>query len=108
MTPYNRNVPVESKSLLGRLEDKILIADDCWLWTGACDRKGYGALRWQGKVLRAHRVVYELLVGPVARGMQLDQLCRVHACVKPQHLEQVDNSENQLRHQAYRRAQRVA
>lgn len=71
----------------------------CWLWQGALNAAGYGAVGKDNKVLRVHRVTYELLVGPIPEGMQLDHLCRVRACCNPQHLEPVTNKENWLRGQ---------
>lgn len=64
--------------------------DGCWLWTGGRHSTGYGS---DGGRL-AHRVVYELLVGPIPRGLQLDHLCRVRLCVRPDHLEPVTQAEN--------------
>lgn len=66
---------------------------DCWIWTAAIDRGGYG--RYKHKA--AHRVSYELLVGPIPQGLDLDHLCRVRACVNPSHLEPVTRRENLLR-----------
>jgi HNH endonuclease len=62
---------------------------ECWLWTGATT-KGYGRFRGTG----AHRFAYELLVGPIPQGLQLDHLCRVRNCVNPEHLEPVTCQEN--------------
>jgi hypothetical protein len=45
----------------------------------------------------AHRVVFEILKGPIPGGMVLDHLCRVPACVNPRHLEVVTNKVNILR-----------
>lgn len=68
--------------------------DDCWLWTGAL-QKGYGhMLGVRGKSLRAHRVAYELLVGRIPDGCELDHLCRNPKCVNPAHLEPVSHAEN--------------
>jgi len=71
----------------------------CWLWTRACNAAGYGAVGRDKKVLLVHRVVYELLVGPIPEGLHLDHLCRVRSCCNPQHLEPVTNRENWLRGQ---------
>lgn len=70
----------------------------CWLWTGECNQRGYGRVRNSsgGKTV-AHRVVYELLVGPIDAGLSLDHLCRNHSCVNPSHLEPVEHRENVLR-----------
>lgn len=67
----------------------------CWEWLGHRDRNGYGcfsqtrALRW-----RAHRLSYQLLVGPIPNGLVIDHLCRNTGCVNPDHLEPVTQLEN--------------
>jgi hypothetical protein len=68
----------------------------CWMWQGARAR-GYGVISIGGKNKGAHRVSYEMLVGPVPDGLQLDHLCREHACINPLHLEPVTASENKQR-----------
>jgi len=79
----------------------------CWLWTGGNDRRGYGRFSDadQRQVL-AHRFAYELLVGPIPEGLDLDHLCRVPACVNPAHLEPVTNAENHRRGAMARRERR--
>lgn len=68
----------------------------CWEWTGSADGKGYGHVRVGGVLLKAHRVVYELLVGPIG-DRPLDHRCRNHRCVRPSHLEPVTVGENTSR-----------
>lgn len=66
----------------------------CWLWVKAKSDTGYGTKRIQRKSHNAHRWMYERLVGPVPAGKELDHLCRVRACVNPEHLESVTHREN--------------
>lgn len=70
----------------------------CWLWSGKRSR-GYGQLYDErcGRTVGAHRISYELLVGPIPFGRVIDHLCQVKHCVNPAHLEQVSNRENTIR-----------
>lgn len=69
---------------------------DCWNWTAATSR-GYGCFWIETRAYLAHRVAYELLVGEIPDGHELDHLCRNHGCVNPAHLEPVDHKTNVLR-----------
>lgn len=71
--------------------------DTCWLWIGEQKPNGYGVIRIKERNVYAHRFGYELNVGPIPAGMQLDHLCRVRNCVNPAHLEPVAQRENILR-----------
>lgn len=68
----------------------------CWLWTGSINgHNGYGGLKMRdGTVILVHRLSYELLVGPIPKGLEIDHLCRVRNCVNPAHLEPVTKTEN--------------
>lgn len=70
----------------------------CWLWTGALHERGYGRFgigsRSSQEYFKAHRYAYELIVGAIPSGLQLDHLCRVRRCVNPSHLEPVTQTEN--------------
>lgn len=73
---------------------------ECWEWTGAHNRNGYGTFRVGGagtSPAQAHRYSYELLVGPIPPGLSLDHLCRNRGCVNPSHLEPVTGRVNTLR-----------
>lgn len=76
---------------------KVDKTESCWVWTACRNRDGYGRFHLAGRNVRAHRVAYELLKGPIPAGLTIDHLCRVHDCVNPAHLEPVTNRENNLR-----------
>ena len=82
-----------------RFWSKVNRTETCWLWAGASNPQGYGHLRVGKKHVRAHRYAYELLVGPIPEGLQLDHLCCVTSCVNPAHLEPVTAQENMRRRQ---------
>lgn len=70
----------------------------CWNWLGATSDKrgGYGRV-WRPRSRRhayAHRVAYELEVGPIPDGLVIDHLCRNRTCVNPAHMEPVTFQEN--------------
>jgi hypothetical protein len=75
----------DAKTLAERFEGKYIRSDGCWNWTAFKDH-GYGKLTHFGKCLYAHRVSYELHIGPIPQGMTIDHTCRNTACVNPQHL----------------------
>jgi hypothetical protein len=85
--------------LRGRVEARINRESNppCWMWSGTSD--GYGLIVPPGadRARNAHRVVYELYVGPIPDGFHLDHLCRTPHCVNPDHLEPVTPRENYLR-----------
>lgn len=66
----------------------------CWLWFGAISAKGYGRFMLDGRNRLAHRVAFEIFVGPIPAGLTIDHTCEDRACVNPEHLEPVTNREN--------------
>jgi len=85
--------------LVERLLRRVEIASTgCWEWTGRIHPStGYGYLDILQVPRRAHRLMYEELVGPIPNGLDLDHLCRVRCCVNPDHLEPVTRGENTRR-----------
>jgi hypothetical protein len=72
-------------------------ATGCLVWPGTVTNRGYGEIKVEGKRKPVHRVLFEVEVGPIAEGLQLDHLCRNRLCVNPAHLEPVTHIENVLR-----------
>lgn len=66
---------------------------ECWIWTGYLVR-GYGYTKTKGRGGYAHRFAYELEVGPIPEGAEVDHKCRNRACVRPSHLHAVSHRVN--------------
>ncbi len=79
-----------------RFWSKVEFTDTCWLWKKGKNR-GYGQFYFKGKNIRAHRWAYEFCIGKIPGELTLDHLCRIHACVRPDHLEPVTPKENTQR-----------
>ena len=81
----------------------------CKLWLGSAQDNGYGSFSIKHKSLLAHRVAYEYEIGPIPKGMTLDQtchtrdqtchggICKHRLCVNVLHLEPVTSVDNTLR-----------
>lgn len=82
----------------GPVPDACPALGPCWLWLSAPRGIGYGGFYvGNGKTALAHRVSYELAKGPIPGGLDLDHLCRIRLCVRPEHLEPVTAQVNNLR-----------
>lgn len=88
--------PADWATLPGFLLSKIRrnVITGCWEWVGARDSRGYGNVRVNGRVRKAHCVVYELVRESIPADLECDHLCRVPWCVNPAHLELVTHAEN--------------
>lgn len=84
----------------------------CKPWPGRVCPEGYGKVTVDGQERYVHRLTYQLLVGPIPRGWEVDHVCHTsaiargecgsgpcehRACYEPAHLEAVSSRENSIR-----------
>jgi hypothetical protein len=103
--------PYKRKSMADRFWAKVQKAGDneCWLWTAALWKHGYGVLGKPGKhggLIAAHRYSYELAYGSIPSGLAVCHACDTPACVNPNHLFAASQIENIRDMHAKGRAQR--
>lgn len=76
--------------------------DGCWYWRGRTgNAKGYLTIAVSGRTVTAHRLVYQVRIGPIPTGYDVDHTCHKpkecdgglacphRACVNPDHLKAV-------------------
>lgn len=69
-----------------RFLSKIKRGPDCWEWRAARRPGGYGAFQVRGRTVKAHRIAYDMLKGPVPASMDVCHTCDNPPCCNPEHL----------------------
>jgi hypothetical protein len=87
-TPH-RPLPRPTGALLERFWINVETGP-CWRWLGPRNQSGYGTMNGY----MAHRIAHEWFRGHIPDGYEVDHLCRVRHCVRPDHLEAVTPQEN--------------
>lgn len=82
---------------LVRFFDKVITSEDgCWIWTACTVRDGYGRVGVNGKLMLAHRYIFEQMYGPIPDGMEVCHICDNPPCVRPDHLFLGSHKDNML------------
>lgn len=58
----------------------------CWAWLGPVSATGHGHKTFCGRIVGAHRWMWEQLFGPIPPGLVVFHTCDRKDCVNPHHL----------------------
>ena len=88
------------KPIMDRFMSNVTLAPGCWEWHGPLNESGYGRFFYEGKNQKAHRVAYQLLIGPIppsdysVHGTMVMHTCDNPRCVNPLHLRLGNAADN--------------
>lgn len=101
VTPQGQNLSVVDLSKVpGHLQRFDVAPSGCWIWHSRSKQTGYAtATSYKGKKGSPYRLLYELLVGPIPPGYDLDHLCDSGrlGCANPFHCKPATRQENMNR-----------
>ena len=84
----------------GPVPEHVPEIGQCWIWTGGVDAHSYGSIAVGRTMIRAHRMSWNVHVGPVPDGLNVLHRCDNPPCVNPAHLwlgTQKDNARDRER-----------
>lgn len=98
-TPHRIPERVAEKAALSFVVDD----NGCHVSTYSTGSHGYGQLGWDDDITgahtgtTAHRAAWTHWNGPIPEGMTIDHLCKLHRCVRRDHLRMLSNFDNARR-----------
>jgi hypothetical protein len=83
--------PIEERLRNGSVKDSCT---GRWNWIGAKSHNGYGWIKVNNVMQKAHRVAFQTFVGPIGEGLLVLHSCDNPQCINPDHLYLGTNAVN--------------
>lgn len=106
--PYKEGHTSKTSTTVNRLLKYRIIdeSSQCWIWTKAKDKDGYGLMTVADIMRRVPAVSYETFVGKIPDGLIIRHKCDNPPCFNPDHLE--TGTQKQNRQDAFERGRLTA
>jgi HNH endonuclease len=78
-----------TSDFIARFWSHVTKTESCWLWGAYRTKTGYGTITYEKQSLLTHRVAWELLCGPIPKGLLVCHNCPNGdnpSCCNPEHL----------------------
>jgi len=76
----------EWKKILKKINNKIIINNECYEWQGALDKDNYGVIWFNNKSWRVHRLIWVIYNGNIPKEMCICHKCDNPKCININHL----------------------
>lgn len=81
---YSHYTPTDTEHFWSKV-DKSNGDDGCWIYRTTA-RRGYGRIKWGGRMEQSYRVSYLLAYGQLPDDLKVYRTCETPSCVNPKHL----------------------
>ncbi len=89
-----KNLDEKNKKRFFSKVDKESSTTGCWLWTDKIEKAGHGRFWFNGSMHTAHYISWFLYYGNISGTVKIHQNCKELACVNPDHLESMSETES--------------